>query len=214
MAFLTLDKLCQDFQIILLDASAINCFLECRGAQSEKLKERINYAIEEKNSVIFFRKYFNKENNFLITSLIFDELDYKENFSIRETLAKYDFLTISEKEKEYYRESCAYKKEINKLLKIIKKKEKILNFNQYEKKEYFCSFERNFYLKKRHNLSDPDYDMLISGAVLSKLRGKTAILSNDFPLLCSYKSLVYEEKLNTENYGFFLRPKKEFFKKG
>ena len=215
MTLTTLDEICNDFQIILLDASAINNFLECKSAHSVKLKERINYKSEEKDSAIFFRKYINKKNNFLMTDLVFNELNYNNdhnnNSSIRGILSKYDFLKISKKEHEYYHEVCSHEKEKNKLLKTIKKNGKILNFNQDEKERYANYFERNFYLKSKNNLSDPDYDLLISGAVLCAKRGNTALLSNDFPLLYSYKSLIFKEKLCKEQYGFFIRPKRKFF---
>lgn len=213
MTLVTLDKICNNFQIILVDASAVSHFLECVGAHSAKLKEKINYKTEEKNSAIFFRKYFNKRDNFLMTPLIFNELNYNGYSPIREILSKYNLLKISEKERRYYHEVCADKKEKNKLLKIIKKKKRILGFNPDENIEYTNCFERNFYLKSKNKLSGPDYDLLISGAVLSIFRGNTAVLSNDFPLLKSYNSLIYREKLNTEKYGFFIRPKREFFQK-
>lgn len=214
MTLMTLDKICNDFKIILLDTCVLNGFLECYNlARSAKLKDRINSQKEEKNSYIFFRRGLNQEKTFLITNFIFNELNCEENLSIRETLLKYDFLKISKKEYEYYHEICSRKKEKNKLLKIIKKKRKILNFSPDENIEYANYFERNFYLKSKNNLSEPDYDLLISGAVLSVSRGNTAILSNDFPLLYSYQSLIYGEKLSAEKFGFFIRPKREFFQK-
>ncbi len=215
MALTTLDEICNNFQIILLDASAINHFLECKGAHSVKLKKRTNYMSEEKNSAIFFKKYLNKKDNFLITKKIFNEFgfDCYENSSIRKILSKYDFMKISKKEQKYYHEICDRKKEQMKLLKKIKKKRKILKLNSGEQMMYSDYFERNFYLKKKNKLSDADYDLLISGAVLSALRGNTAILSNDFPLLRSYITLTIRENLSQDKFGFFIRLKKEFFKK-
>ncbi len=215
MTLTTLDEICNNFKIILLDASAINHFLECKGAHSVKLKKRTNYMSEEKNSAIFFKKYLNKKDNFLITQLIFNKFGFNcyDNSSIREVLSKYDFLKISKKEQKYYHEVCARKKEQLKLLKQMKKREKILKFNQDEHRKYAEYSERNFYLKRKNNLSEPDYDLLISGAVLNFSRGNTAILSNDFPLLYSYKSLILNERLSSEKFGFFIRQKREFFRK-
>lgn len=213
MGLITLDEICKNFQIILLDTSAINNFLGCKGAHSIKLKERTNYVIEEKNSAIFFRKYFNKKNNFLITNLVFNELNCNRPLYIREILSKYDSLKISKKEYQHYHEVCSHRKEKIKLLKLIKKKKKIINFDQDEKIEYANYFEKNFYLKRRNHLSDSNYDLLISWLVLSLNRGNTALLSNNFPLLYSYQTLIYKEKLNLEKEGFFIRSKREFFKK-
>ena len=92
---------------------------------------------------------------------------------------------------------------------------KIIKLNEYETNIYnsFSENKTNLWLKSENNLSEADYDFLINGAVLSKTRGKTAILSNDFPLLYSYRDLVSKERLSTERYGFFIRQKKEFFQK-
>ena len=56
-----------------------------------------------------------------------------------------------------------------------------------------------------------DFDLAIIGAVLSMTRGKTAILSNDFPLLYSYQALLVNEHLSPTKYGFFLRINSDFF---
>ena len=214
MTLITLDEICNNFKIILADSSAIIHYLELNGKNKEvsKLEYKLKRKRAEESSYTSFNKYVKRTKNLFVTNLVLEELKYEEEKSIREILSKYDYVKIKKKENEYFGTICSAKKTKKKLVKSFQDK-KIINFNSNENTEYSRYFKRNFYLKGKYTLSDADYDLLITGAVLSALRGKTAVLSNDFPLLYSYKSLISKEKLSTEKYSFFIRSKKEFFQK-
>ena len=215
MTLLTLDDICKEFEFVLLDSSAIINYLELNSLErkeASKLINKINRKKAEEASYVFFNKYIKRTKNLFVTDLILEELKYENNNSIREVLSKYDWLKIRKKEEIYFKEIRSAEKMKKNLVKSFQDK-KIINFDSNENIEYSRYFKRNFYLKGKYTLSDADYDLLITGAVLSALRGKTAVLSNDFPLLYSYKSLISKEKLSTEKYGFFIRQKKEFFQR-
>ena len=120
-SLISLDEICGEFPMILIDTCALTSFLECESANSVKLKKRIIYKREGENSFLLFRKSLNK-SGFFITSSVFDELYSQEITSIKDVLGKYDSLKISKKEKEYFSEICSLEKEKRRLLKQIKKK--------------------------------------------------------------------------------------------
>jgi len=216
-----LDDICKEFNIILLDTSVVESSFEIKNYHSNQLIKRIIYKKSEQDLCNFLNKYHKRTMKFFITYLVHNELKIKEdnkkslnkkkNNYIKTILNKYEHLKISKKEHEYFNNICSAKKEIKALLKSLKKKKKIITPNNFEKINYDNIFKTNFKLKLEHKLTDTDYDILITGAVLSKTRGKTALFSNDTPLLRSYKSLVYKEGLKPVNYSFFKRDKKEFF---
>ena len=212
-----LDDICKKFEFVLLDSSAIiNCLdsNKTEHNESSKLIYRINHKKTEEASYTFFNKYLKKTKNLFVTNLIVEELKCNAGNSIREVLSKYGWLKINKKEKTYFKEVCSTDKTRKNLVKSLQNG-KIIKLNEYETNIYnsFSENKTNLWLKSENNLSEADYDFLINGAVLSKTRGKTAILSNDFPLLYSYRDLVSKERLSTERYGFFIRQKKEFFQK-
>ncbi len=205
-----LDDLCKEFQILLLDTSAIVSPLD-REFKGNRLIDRINLKKAEGASSVFFNKCLKEKGVFYITQKVFDECYREENPPIREALAKYENMKLSKKEKKYFGSICSLKKERSSLLKSFKKYKKIINLDNPESKRYQEVFRRNFSLKSKNKLSDVDYDLLITGAVLSQTRGETAVLSNDFPLLYSYNALVNKEKIDFVNYGFFIRIKQKHF---
>ena len=216
-ALIHLDDICEEFNILLVDTSALIRPLD-DGIRGAKLIDRIKSKKTEGDSSIFFNKYLEK-GSFFLTKEVFEEYCGEETPPIREVLSKYDHLKISKKEREYFKNVCSVRKEKIKLLNSFKKKKKIICLDNSEEEKYNEMFKRNLYLKERtykekKKIGDVDYNLLIIGAVLSMTRTKTAVLSNDFPLLYSYQALLTNEHLNPTNYGFFLRIKQDFFCRG
>jgi len=205
-----LDDLCEEFEILLVDTSALIRPLD-KEVKKSKLIDRINSERMESDSSIFFNKCLKEKGVFYITSEIFQECYKGKPLLIREVLSKYDGLKLSKKEKEYFSSVCSLKKERSHLLKSFKKEKKIISLNDLEERKYQEIFKKNLYLKKINRLSNVDYDLLITGAVLSMARENTAVLSNDFPLLYAYQSLIREGSFDREKYGFFIRIKQEHF---
>ncbi len=213
-----LDDLCEEFNILLVDTCALVRPLDDES-KGDKLIDRIRSKKIEEDSSVFFNKCLEKGVLFL-TKEIFKECYREETPPIREVLSKYDNMKISKKEREYFNSVCSLRKERRKLLNSFKREKKIIILDNSEKEKYNEMFTRNLYLmkktygKEKKKIGYVDYNLLIISAVLSMIRTKTAVLSNDFPLLYSYQALLTNEHLNPTNYGFFLRIKQDFFCRG
>lgn len=205
-----LDDLCEEFDILLIDTSALVRPLE-EIVKKDKLRDRINTKKTEENSSIFFNKFMKGKGVFYITREVLKESYSKGNPPISEIFPRSKRSNLSKKEQEYYSSVCSFRKERNNLLRSFRKDKKLILLNNSEKRKYDEFFNRNLFLKDRNRLSIVDYDLLITGAVLSITRGDTVILSNDFPLLYSYRSLVNKESFDQGKYGFFIRRKQYFF---
>lgn len=208
-----IDDLCKEFDNFLFDTSALNSPL-INSKEYSPLRKRTERIRAEKDSDIFLRRYLQRKPEFMTTIKVKNECKNKnEQFGIRETFNKYDFIKISRKERILYKEICSEKKEWKKLIKVFNKKGRIVHQTEKEKERWDFLYNKYAIAKSKYNLSEVDYDLLITGAVLSNSRGKTAILSNDFPLYYAYSKLIKHENLDPSKYGFFIRIKKEFFSK-
>lgn len=84
-----------------------------------------------------------------------------------------------------------------------------------EEMEYHSFFHRKYSnFMDREGLSETDLDLLIFGGIISKIRRKpTCLVSNDFPMLYSWKDFVRSEKIAPENFGFFVRVDADIFER-
>ncbi len=219
-ALIHLDDICKEFNILLVDTSVLVKSLEAQSSNSPKLIDKIISKKVETCSSIFFNKYVKDKGIFFLTEKIYKEFYCPENITLEEVFPKINRSKISKKELKYFSEICSGVQEKRNLLKSFKKYKKIITLDDFEKEKYNEIFTRNLYLKKKaygpegKKTGDNDDDLLIHGAVLSITRDKTAILSNDFPLLYAYRDLLNKEKISPVNYGFFIRIKPNFFSRG
>ena len=222
---INLEDIRKEFDYFLLDSSALINYLNVQDPYGSNLKNRISHKDLEADSYVLFNKYFKKRGNFFVTNQIYDELlqgklhfENIEGDHIKGILSKNEKNGICKKELMYYGKVCLVHKELTQLLKKIKKNEKIINLNEEEKKMYLEFNKRNKSLRKTNKdtlskLSGPDYNLLITGAVLSMTRGKTAIISNDFHLLRSYRWFTEDENIDQDKFGCFKRDKRVFLVK-
>ena len=208
-----LDDICKEFDILLVDTSVLVRPLENVNKRN-KLIDKINFKKTEICSSIFFNKYLKNKGIFFLTKKVYNEFYCPEKITLEEVFPRYNHSKLSKKEHKYFSEICSVVQEKRNLLKSFKKNKKIISLDDFEEIKYGEIFTRNLYLKTKNKLSKVDYDLLITGAILGITRGKTAIFSNDFPLLYSYKSLIKYEHLNSTKYAFFLRIKQDFFSRG
>jgi hypothetical protein len=55
------------------------------------------------------------------------------------------------------------------------------------------------------NLTDVDLSLIVAGSVLSKSRGKTALISNDIPMLKFWRYILYNQRDLREKLDFIVR---------
>jgi len=209
--FVSLEEICEEFEFILVDTSALIKSLEEKSSTSLKLIDKISSKKSEICSSVFFNKYMKNKGIFYLTELVSKEFEVPENITIEEAFPKTNRSKPSKKEKKYFGDICCALKERRNLSKSFKKYNKIIVLENGEKEKYNELYRKTNHLKKRRRLSEVNFDLLITGAVLSISRGNTTILSNNFPLLYAYQSLVKNEKFDPFKYGFFIRTKVDFF---
>jgi len=212
--FIPLERICEEFDFILLDTSALINFLEAKSSTSLKLKDRISCKKSEIDSCIFFNKYLKQKGMFYLTERVSEEFECPKNKTFEEVLPYSNRSKSSKKERVYFGKICSAMKERKKLLKNFKKENKIINLDIFENYTYNQIYRRNKPLKKIKRLTETDYDLLITAAVFSVSRGNTSLISNDFSILYAYQDLIKNERFNSSKYGFFIRKKENTFSRG
>jgi hypothetical protein len=86
--------------------------------------------------------------------------------------------------------------------------------NLQEKALYYEFYEKYDYLVKiSKRIKENGLDLLLLGAVFSKLRGNTCLISNNFDILRCYNSFLNKENMDKKNFGFYFQQGLDFFKK-
>jgi len=212
-----LEEICDEFDYIVWDTCALMSPLEIQNKSSNKSKQRIKLRESKEDSYTLINKYFKSKGNCFVPELVVQEVEDITISPIRETLVKYDNLKLSKNDYRYYKKICATRKARKALLTTLKKR--IIVFNKDEKREYCSLYENNKdLLEKRYilngqekKLGPKDYEIVISAFIFGRERGKTALLSNDHPLLYAAGALRNKERIPGEDFSCFRRDKAEYF---
>jgi len=146
---------------------------------------------EKKHQVVF--RYAPDEKKFLA---------YVERTSLSENMKVLELLKVK---KKYHREQ-------KKLTEILRR-ERTISFEGDD--EFFLSREIELKYsdyRKKSNLrtgtngfTKVDFDLFIRGAVLSRTRGPTAIISNDVAIMGLWAKFLKNEKKTPEDFGYYFR---------
>lgn len=201
-----LDKICNEFEIVLFDNSSLWGILESHIKEGKKNflrdKEKIT-----KDLLLYFNNQIKKYPNIYLTEMIFNEAYTKK----KECFKKRKKNHPSVKEYENIKHSSIKIKK--RFLKEIKKQERILTLNKKEKRIYNLFYNKNESLINENSLSVPDYDLLINCIALGLKRANSAMVSNDFSLLRSYGKIILERKISRKTCGAFVHHSKGIFLK-
>ncbi|MCH8945682.1 MAG: hypothetical protein IIA85_02055 [Nanoarchaeota archaeon] len=207
----TLEEISERYGFILVDNSSL-CWTSLGNIETSLLdfEGRISLSEEGKKSTIFFKKFLEEGKNFYVTPSILKEYDtyYPYNKIIKNRK------NTSKKCLEMYRKRREESKERRKLIRVLKENYGILEFDGNEKKLYDEMSRKYSFLKRKKNISEADFDFLISGAVVSMKRNLTSLISNDFGIFYSWRELLKKEKLTPKQLGFFVRKEFNVFKRG
>lgn len=197
--FKTLEEIAKNYKFVLIDTSAIlkpirtDSILE---NLDEKLK-RINIEIDSIKTLI---PIFNKlENIYLVPGVIRELSNYgshkykkkiKNEFAQRDR-RKLDFLRAKKETIRLRNKFSNFCEENNRVIKLER--------NYLEKSEIYKEKYKEFI--EIYNLSEVDYDLLITGGVLAN----TALISNDFGIVRLWRQFLKKEKINGNKFKVFTR---------
>lgn len=190
----------------------------------EKIAQSYQFALLDTNALIspFYHSVSGGRHGFGIRDLktlrIHKDIEYM--LALQESLRKgYPFYVIERVMKEIrggdvnsYRhgiQHCKQRKkfvspktierkqiEKDRLISLLQHYKRVLQLNDAEQ-EIYSALDKDFsYLKGAMDLSDIDLDYLLSGIVLSRTRGKTALMTNDRGIRESWLDLIQRGIIN------------------
>ena len=116
-------------------------------------------------------------------------------------------------ELEYHRQIKREKLEKGRLIRLLEESKRVVMFNENEKELYEEMKRKCSLAGIKKGLSDADLDLLVSGAVISQIKGNTCLVSNDFPLLFTWVNFMRQGRINKRRLGFYLRNNFNEFKR-
>jgi len=204
-----------EYPITIIDTSSLFQLLDRHPEENDGSYEaQISLSQRIFDSAIFYKEFLESGGKFYITPKVLREYktpgDYV--FRIRERIARGEHLSEQELNLFYKREEDS--QERMKLVEMLESKGMVLKLTKAELEEH-ASFCRKYdYFKSKEEIKDVDFDLLISAAVVSKMRKPhTCLISNDFGILYSWKDLRREEETRPERFGFFLRKEFDVFER-
>jgi len=211
----SLRELINYYDVILPDTSAINGSLD-KLRMKKNMRKKVVISKDQYLSYGFWKDTIldNEKNNILFIPEVIVEIDKIE---------KVEFPYVP---KGNYRKSAFKKFSRNTGIAVIEKKDFleevknrgiIFSLNEREK-EAFDSFYNLFKFLEtdmKRVLSGADYPLVIDGLVSSHSRGKTALISNDYGILCCWAYLLRNPILDLKGkLDFYTRDHFDgFFKK-
>ena len=113
----------------------------------------------------------------------------------------------------YHNSVRSFTKKKRSFVDFVWKQNASLIFTSNESDEYFSLLSESKFILDILNLSNTDYDFLLSAAAISSDRGSTAIISNDFPILYAWKELCSRKPELSERLHFYLHTSPFSFEK-
>ena len=213
----SIKELLQYYDVVFFDGSALSGNLNTYRLPNTKEKS-VKKAEDHYKSLSFLRHVIleNEKNNLLFHKGVLVELERCSKMKYRKRKNRKSGLTPSEQLFREFSKNTSYVVSRGKdLISLLKDEDLLINLTQKERISYgFFSktFEYLIY-KKEYELSAIDLSLIITGAVLAKSRGKTALVSNDFPILKAWRSVLSRNPGLKEIFDFYIRTTFEDFVK-
>lgn len=216
---LSLGSISSNYNVILIDNCAFHQILNGKDKLSMKsIEDKLNDRIFIKDSLKFWKENIPIYGNIYTTLKVVEEMENVQSYNYGKSIKK----DCRNKRKpnllNLRRATKNLNTERNLLIRALEEEQKILKFNKKEQDLYNRFYEKHLKLHEDYLKSDNcdgvvDYDLLISGGVMAKLQGSSAIISNDFGIVSAWRDFLKREKLSNKKFGFFLRTGLEIFKK-
>lgn len=187
----------------LFDTSVLlNYFTENKNSRT--LAEKIAKIEKHYNFFSLMQNYIGKGSNFYITPLISEELQAGHSYSLKKNIKRMGFCRNRELLKLHRKEREGYKKQ-RRLVETFRDNNKILELREGEKIFYQIFYNRYIELKEKYNLSEADFDFLISGMTLARARCSVTLVSNDLGIFHARGDIWKEKTRWPKKLKFFVR---------
>ena len=200
----TLEDIASEYSVVLIDTCVLSITFGKSPQNPEEKKDELMENYE-------FRKEMMRglEMGFpiFITKLVYEEYLNKPHYDYKEALKVIDRRKGKNSKllKKVARQIRDAEREERKFMNMFKDMESILKFDGNEKDSYDQFYEKYLMLKEERDLSEADYDILISGIVVGQTRGFPTILSNDFGIVNAWRDFKRMRRINSYHFGFFIR---------
>ncbi len=208
--FYHLNEIFQEYKYVFPDTNAFlefGTYFDQKGLFNKISQEERRIALFD-----FWKENFSKYEGFFITKKVFEELkegSYNYNKASKRTSANKFVVKLRRVKRDSNKKRNEFLNVLNSnnLYVLEKDSEEEVLYNELSSKyDYF-----NRGLDKIH---PADFDLLITGGVFSKLKGKTAIISNDSPMRRIWSRFIKNENINPYNLGFYFQKGLGSFEKG
>ena len=201
----SLKDVISEYPVALLDTCALLYPLNCASTRSNArtTNERISNSRQLCNSAIFFKKFLEEGGNFYVTPLILEEYARGSYYSYKNKIKK------GRGPKggllEFYRRRKEESEEMRRLIRVLEDNGRIFQLDENEQRRHKSLREKYSEVLRRNGLRETNIDFLVSGVVVSKTRGSTCLISNNFRILYSWNDILNLEGIDSRQLGFFLR---------
>lgn len=192
------NELVTEYGIVLVDTSAFSS----QVYQYYLTKEgdgvgRIKNSQDQMDSIDYFIALINQGTIFYTTRLVADEICHKMNSSERRALNKKDRGGLSWPNIQY--------RKCKNLVKTLREEDRFLILSDEERELYLQLVNDYSFSKQKYGLSETDFDLFLSGAVIAERRGKAVIVSNDSGMARAWRHYTFQNNVLQDRFGFFFR---------
>src|SRR3989338_2830131 len=200
----TLDKIVLEYEIALFDTSAL---------MSPFYKDALNPTVKAKADneqyicrATDFLHHYAGDGKISVTPEIFQEYVscIDQNYHIGKKV-KNGRSNLTRDVLSLMRARTEKRKLKNKLRDLIESSGSVIQFNEEERKIYESMTERFGDLRDCYGVREINLSFLISGLVLSRKRGSTALVSNNFKIFNFFRHLRGFCGINSDRMNFFIR---------
>ena len=208
-----LEDISLDYEFILVDNSVFQEIL-MSSSYSQTDEGKLAHCHIQQKCIEFWKENLQKYNNCYTIQGVLEELkkgtdyDYKEIIKRKCPPKKSPYLS---KLRRTIRDVC---KERSRLIRYLEDEGRILKLNEKEQGLYKNLFEKYKKCGDYYGLSEVDFNLLISGAVVAQTREPSAIISNDITGLArTWNFFLKKENISREKFGFFVREDISLFRR-
>lgn len=208
----TLEQVVSKYSIVLMDNSLLSNYL---GHKQNAISiEGKGIALEEEyRFTIVLIDYIKKGNPCFITSSVVEEFQARDRYPYKKIIKRDGSCKNREllKLRRKIRGNC---KERRKLIDTFWDSNRILKLSKNEHNLYNLFYRTYSGFLSLYKLSEVDFDLLVSGAVMSQTRESSALASNDVRgIFHAWKHIRKRENISSKQFGFIVREGINDFKK-
>jgi len=193
---------------VLFDTSSLSNPLKVsQSIDSASINEKIIMFEENFQFFCLMKEYLEKGTHFYITQLVFNEIQ-AGGYSLKKNIKKHHLRGNIEKNRALLdfrrklREKC---KENRSLANLFQDYERVVKLNSNEQQIYDFFYNKYLILKYNYDLSETDFNFLISGISLAKTGKYVTFVSNDFDIFKARRRIVKSEDMLYKTTRFFIR---------